>query len=168
MTRLIDADALLDEFEEYCDMEKCENCPFVEDKVDCGVRAKIIDAPTIATPYQPYTDIEPIKEKSKADDEENPKCDLISRADAIKELKIADKAGVCWVGGYTQRHSDFAEAIDCIKSLPSASADRPMGEWVDHGDVLMVTCSNCGYGVFNENSNNYCPRCGAYMKGDTE
>lgn len=48
-----------------------------------------------------------------------------------------------------------------------AYADRPKGEWLDTGDPLMRTCSNCGYGVLIQNVNNFCPNCGADMRGDT-
>ena len=56
--------------------------------------------------------------------------DLISRQAAIDALKETDDVGVCWKGGSIQRHSDFEEAINCIKELPSVHLQR--------------TCVNCG------------------------
>ena len=70
-------------------------------------------------------------------------------------------------------NSAFADAV---KALPSA--DRPVGEWIDKGwkgDWQFETdgrgnclyeyeCSECG--VRNNGSkSNYCPNCGAKMKG---
>lgn len=47
--------------------------------------------------------------------------------------------------------------------------DRPTGKWVDNGipDSILSKCSNCGYtaGAF---SMNYCPNCGARMKGGND
>ena len=50
--------------------------------------------------------------------------DLISRQAAIDMLKETDEVGVCWKGGYVQRHSDFDEAIQCIKDLPSVQPEH--------------------------------------------
>ena len=51
-----------------------------------------------------------------------------------------------------------SDSIDILKSK--------QGYWKDEGDPLSWTCSNCGYVVFRYNNTKYCPRCGAYMKGD--
>ena len=60
------------------------------------------------------------------------------------------------------------------------SADDVQGEWVDkeiqcnpYPPIFCVECSACGYRVgretFLENTFNFCPNCGARMKGgDTE
>lgn len=50
----------------------------------------------------------------------------------------------------------FKEQID---ALPSA--DRPTGEWTDNHNGTF-TCDQCGC---KHSKSNYCPNCGAVMKG---
>ena len=101
--------------------------------------------------------------------------DLISRADAIEAVRmsehritIADEQGgvgtVKWDmwGVYT------AEAVEAIKALPSAEAVQ--GEWghmiadgKDGSHWYEYECSRCGEVVLRPY--NFCPNCGAKMKG---
>ena len=94
MTRLIDADAL--------SKEVSSTTLFIK---DAEVFQRMInDAPTIATPYQPYTEIKPITEGG----------DLISRAGAIEAVKETLSGNVYW---------DYVcDALKALKALPSAEA----------------------------------------------
>ena len=96
--------------------------------------------------------------------------DLIKREDAIKameqryedilrtfkrKVKIGEKAIV-------------SDMIGCVKNLPSA--DRSQGEWIDSQGRPMrlyesysANCSACG--EWSEYLTEYCPHCGARMKG---
>ena len=109
--------------------------------------------------------------------------DLISRQDALMELN-----GVC------SNWQDDTKVAEIIKALPSAekkegeyadeiarriatiieneqdmrvileSADRPKGEWIKNDDF---TCSECGYRmIVGDGAYNFCPNCGADMRGD--
>lgn len=91
--------------------------------------------------------------------------DLIKREDAIKALRklghevvVIDK--VCSLGV-------AAEFIDAIRTIPSA--DRPQGEWIhDYHFGLALPehkCSVCGEWEYSDTESNYCPNCGAMMKG---
>lgn len=57
-------------------------------------------------------------------------------------------------------------AYECGKK----SFERPQGEWLwlgfDDGDSRRWSCSLCGRGV--KNQENFCPNCGADMRGDKE
>jgi uncharacterized Zn finger protein (UPF0148 family) len=61
--------------------------------------------------------------------------------------------------------------IGCVKNLPSA--DRPQGEWIiteqDNGHKWTHRkCSECGKGIIEPlgvSGMNFCPNCGARMKG---
>jgi PHP family Zn ribbon phosphoesterase len=91
----------------------------------------------------------------------------MTREEAIQILSTRDAHGV--MCGYT---SGVTEALDmAIEALQ----DRPSGEWTYlHGLIgsyMTISCPFCGT-TFNDVAEwnyNYCPSCGAIMKGgDTE
>ena len=76
--------------------------------------------------------------------------DLIKREDAIEALK--GREGIL---------PDAYTAVAIINAIPSA--DRPQGEWIDDG--FAHRCSICGKQGVGIEYYNYCPNCGARMKG---
>ena len=78
--------------------------------------------------------------------------DLIRREDAIKALYK-----------YNFVTKEVIERE--IMSIPSA--DRPRGEWIEQEDDYhhYWECSECGMGVGLDDIRNFCPNCGAKMKG---
>ena len=91
--------------------------------------------------------------------------DVISRQAAIDEL---DKGawGVEW---------DKTLAKAMIESLPSAQPERKKGEWIitktERGwncaeYPTEVTCSNCNYIEDYQKALDFCPNCGADMRGE--
>ena len=93
--------------------------------------------------------------------EQKSKLDLISRAEAIEAVESNSY-------GMGSRAS-----IKAIKALPSA--DRPSGEWQPKPDGSTVcACSVCGSEevvptcMGEPTIWNYCPSCGAKMKGGNE
>lgn len=98
-----------------------------------------------------------------------PSGDLISRADLMKEFAERVKES---------NNSDYIEppnwndAVSIVGSMPSVSADRPSGEWLQIDMDLSgffyqgYYCSECHH-VYRIKCN-YCPNCGARMDGDTE
>ena len=82
--------------------------------------------------------------------------DLIRRSDAIEALNREKSDWNC----------DYNVPIDnCIKRLNKVkSADRPQGEWVSNHDGSW-NCSECGLRVLIYAKGNFCPNCGARMKG---
>ena len=71
--------------------------------------------------------------------------DLISRQAAIDEL---------------HQSINIFEATDRIKDLPSVQPERKMGQWIDDN------CSECGQYVYHGDARNFCPYCGADMRGE--
>ena len=110
--------------------------------------------------------------------------DLIRRSDAIEAIEVVD-----WYhqnrnkdmvsGANSDEHQAWYKADDVYKALEAVpSADRPQGEWVKHDDERDY-CSVCKH-IFKTRTltkqdkwttyvddlgYNYCPNCGARMKG---
>ena len=83
--------------------------------------------------------------------------DLIKRSDAIESLNdCTDIKGF----EYRQMHDALMEI---------QRADRPQGEWMfvesKISDRKLKKCSVCGFGYVSLKPDNYCPNCGARMKG---
>ena len=98
-----------------------------------------------------------------------PSGDLISREEAIEAAAstkpIVRSTERNWGKMIAEEHSK--ELVKALKALPSA--DRPKGEWIltdnDKEYIpLFYTCSVCGMKYTEEY--NYCPNCGADMRGD--
>ena len=82
--------------------------------------------------------------------------DTIYREDAIR--------AVC--KGCREEFKECAHHWSCPKLNELAavpSADRPQGEWIDDG--FAHRCSICGKQGVGIEYYNYCPNCGARMKG---
>ena len=64
------------------------------------------------------------------------------------------------------------EALYCIGDLPSAEPEPKKGKWMEHyshedGERDGVYCSNCEeWFYFGGQFMNYCPECGADMRGE--
>lgn len=96
--------------------------------------------------------------------------DLIDRQaaiDALNKLDVSDGVGISAVACDLQE-----EAIRSIENLPSAQPERKKGEWtIDEdceGKSRTVTCNLCGYEEFNWHNPNFCPNCGADMRGEQD
>lgn len=93
---------------------------------------------------------------SEACKEQKSKLDLISRAEAIESVRLESaKRGLLGRG----------DILDILSALPPA--DRPKGEWIEedeYGDLFV--CSECGSA--NVYKDNFCPNCGADMRGEDE
>ena len=87
--------------------------------------------------------------------------DLIKRSDAIDELMHIIPYKLYHNGEYIFLLNK-RECLKVIKAIPSA--DKPQGEWTNAG-ILTVHCSNCKSEFHELEAMNYCPNCGARMKG---
>lgn len=101
--------------------------------------------------------------------------DLIRRSDAIEAIEVVD-----WYhqnrnkdmvsGANSDEHQAWYKADDVYKALEAVpSADRPQGEWIDRGmrvpSSWVKKCSLCGHETDTWRWCNFCPNCGAQMKG---
>lgn len=96
---------------------------------------------------------------SKADD-------LVSRQAVIEEL---------WKEpSYTDPLNVLTEARDRIEALPSAQPERKKGKWIIkrdcEGKTRKVICPLCWYESHELcwHDPNFCPNCGADMRGEEE
>ena len=96
--------------------------------------------------------------------------DLIDRQAAIDTLvKLTTCNGVRELFEYVQEHhlSDMwsggiVDAIDAVIGVPSAQPERKTGRWIDDN------CSECGQYVYHGDVRNFCPNCGADMRGEQD
>ena len=89
--------------------------------------------------------------------------DLIKRSDAAevvyKALKTPPLKGVLT--------DTMSLAIALVRDIPSA--DRPKGEWIkSKTHASMWVCSNCDWGYQDCYDFDYCPSCGADMRGEDD
>lgn len=77
--------------------------------------------------------------------------ELIRKWDAIIALLSVDE--------YNQR------SVQAIRNLSIIESERMRGKWQEHKDYpgLAYLCSECGY--FTTIQTNFCPNCGADMRG---
>ena len=80
--------------------------------------------------------------------------DLIRRQDAIDSPVKMVSEGLEWIPVYY------------IKELPSAEPERKKGKWDDIGGVIRYGCPFCHHS--QERKSNFCPNCGADMRGKEE
>ena len=73
--------------------------------------------------------------------------------------------------GACKRSSDFVDCCVAIEGAPTADVrENVRGEWLS-GDCMGASCSECGeyfsFRTFSEVHNfNFCPNCGADMRGE--
>lgn len=133
------------------------------------------------------------KTQNSNQETQNSNGDLIYRDDALKPFCVApdgtripevdcDNFPVEFSVEFIKKHllslpSADTEWIPCSESQP-AEADRPTGEWKGYnadnpdwlrkdGTPIFLVCDKCHDMVLNNSSTNwnYCPNCGARMKG---
>lgn len=95
--------------------------------------------------------------------------DLIKRSDAIEAIRNIVAQYIPFLNRVTESLPLNCEIA--LRSVPSA--DRPQGKWIiteqDNGHKWTHRkCSECGKGIIEPlgvSGMNYCPNCGARMKG---
>ena len=108
-----------------------------------------------------------------------PSKDLISRADAVKKLLLFKQSRARIVSRYDIGFEDgLSQAINMLGLVPlvyipsinieNIEAEPKTGEWIEHiGGIsheLYYFCDQC-YGEVDTNNYNFCPNCGADMRG---
>lgn len=70
---------------------------------------------------------------------------------------------------HRQEHRHILHILDKIPTIDPKSL-RPQGEWrkAEYKLKVYINCSVCGHLAGFVEQSNYCPNCGAYMKGAGE
>lgn len=84
--------------------------------------------------------------------------DLISRQVAIDFIKDHSYP-VRYDGNSIEQGMTVTGIEQALNEMPSIHPKQKTGQWIDDN------CSECGQYVYHGDANNYCPNCGAYMKG---
>ena len=58
--------------------------------------------------------------------------------------------------------------ITTLNELPSAQPERKNGKWLDGSIPTYAICNVCAYQERYAYENNFCPNCGADMRGDND
>ena len=83
-----------------------------------------------------------------------------------------DDSRNCYVGrhGEYERYNIDPDVLE--EALISAEPKRKMGKWIPYSKVYecRYECSSCGYHLIgiHESEANFCPNCGADMRGEQE
>lgn len=88
----------------------------------------------------------------------------MTNKEAIKEL---EEIGDNLIDDFTFAKGSYFEALD---RAINALEERPTGEWVHDKKSLwdIAKCSLCKETIIGYRDSNYCPKCGAKMKGEEE
>ena len=86
-----------------------------------------------------------------------------------RNLKLGKISGVVPEEGANDRIEAYELAIKALEFIDEAPTIEPkQGEWIDvNGDGSIMKCSKCGDEVCCK-GNNFCPNCGARMRGEEE
>lgn len=99
--------------------------------------------------------------------------DSISRKEAIDTLKKISFSQWVECGEYLSEDMmeikiiNSNKALEAIEALPSAEPERKMGQWLNHlGLPLNDFCSVCAKDSPYNKHWDFCPNCGADMRGE--
>lgn len=98
--------------------------------------------------------------------EQEPCEDCINRKKAVFALNDAQVE-------YDENYKGLGKAKEIIDNLPPVQPIRSEGKWIEHPheaganwEFSMYECSECH--VWEEDDSNYCPNCGADMRGEKD
>ena len=83
--------------------------------------------------------------------------DLISRQAAISFIENVP---------YIKDHPNMGDLIkEWLEQIPAVQPEKKIGQWLINSDGYYPYCSTCKNEPKSRTMTDYCPNCGAYMKG---
>lgn len=90
----------------------------------------------------------------------------------VKQIKQFDYESYEKADEKTQLVCDgISDSIECVLNLPSAQPQRIKGRWIGYAGTIGAECSECHKWldvIQGTAEMNYCPNCGADMRGDED
>ena len=78
---------------------------------------------------------------------------------------ISRQAVLNYLESNAEDFPDYHEAIEHILHVPPTTPKQNKGEW-KVGAGMLYRCTNCGNGYKDVYEYNFCPNCGADMRGE--
>ena len=97
--------------------------------------------------------------------------DCISRQVVLEQLNVYCKANCKYTKAEQDvmcRACDTGSCIELIEDMPSVTPTRARGKWMTEHNKGYVQCSNCHTRVPFCKRSNFCPNCGADMRGEED
>lgn len=83
--------------------------------------------------------------------------DLISRQAAISFIENVP---------YIKDHPNMGDLIkEWLEQIPAVQPEKKIGQWLINSDGYYPYCSTCKNEPKSRTMTDYCPNCGAFMKG---
>lgn len=95
--------------------------------------------------------------------------DLISRQAAIKAIHDEREwldANIQSAQHHYHMMNETAKILGIIGNLPAVQSKQKMGKWLINSDGYYPYCLICNNEPKSRIITDYCPNCGAYMKGE--
>ena len=91
--------------------------------------------------------------------------------DAVSREWLLEQFAAHCASGYAESEYDARIYANLVKGAPSVQPERAKGEWMPH-TIGFRRCSNCksiwSSDITENMFCNYCPRCGADMRGEND
>ena len=88
-------------------------------------------------------------------------------------MRLIDADAIKLPKGFFEKVNNVPKFYEWLDELPTIEPERRKGEWIDKPDPFdffdtIPVCSECGRVTRYREKTNFCPNCGADMRGEQE